>query len=132
MAQTAALPQLVSLVDLAAARILAGGSIHYFGAGTSGRLGVLAAAELLAPFTLDDGVVAAHIAGGPPALLRAVEDSEDSDADGARRGVDEAWDRRGVGGQGTAEFGVRRGEPHPPLRRWRLTPRVDLSICPDI
>lgn len=77
------LPQLASLVDLSAARIRAGGSIHYFGAGTSGRLGMLDAAELLPTFNLDDGVVTAHIAGGPPAMLSAVEDSEDSDADGA-------------------------------------------------
>jgi N-acetylmuramic acid 6-phosphate etherase len=81
-AVTEVLPLLASLVDVAAERIRAGGSIHYFGAGTSGRLGVLDAAELLPTFNLDDGVVTAHIAGGPPALLRAVEDSEDSDADG--------------------------------------------------
>lgn len=44
---------------------------------------MLDAAELLPTFNLDDGVVTAHIAGGPPAMLSAVEDSEDSDADGA-------------------------------------------------
>ncbi|WP_394769829.1 N-acetylmuramic acid 6-phosphate etherase [Lacisediminihabitans sp.] len=81
-AVTEVLPQLASLVDLAAERIRAGGSIHYFGAGTSGRLGMLDAAELVPTFNLDDGVVTAHIAGGPPAMLSAVEDSEDSDADG--------------------------------------------------
>ena len=77
------LPQLASLVEVSAARIRAGGSIHYFGAGTSGRLGMLDAAELLPTFNLGNGVVTAHIAGGPSAMLSAVEDSEDSDADGA-------------------------------------------------
>jgi N-acetylmuramic acid 6-phosphate etherase len=76
-AVAAVLPELAALVDDAAARVSAGGRVHYFGAGTSGRLGVLDAAELLPTFGIDDDVVVAHQAGGPDALLRAVEDAED-------------------------------------------------------
>lgn len=83
-AVTAVLPQLAELVDEAAARIRRGGRVHYFGAGTPGRLAVLDAAELLPTFHLEPGIVTAHIAGGDRAITVAVEDSEDSAADGAR------------------------------------------------
>jgi N-acetylmuramic acid 6-phosphate etherase len=73
------LPELARLVDAAAARVRAGGRVHYFGAGTSGRLGVLDAAELLPTFGIGDDVVVAHQAGGPAALVRAVEDAEDDE-----------------------------------------------------
>lgn len=49
-AVAAALPQLAELVDIAAERMRRGGRVHYFGAGTSGRLGVLDASELLPTF----------------------------------------------------------------------------------
>jgi N-acetylmuramic acid 6-phosphate etherase len=81
-AVAAVLPELAAVVDDAAARVAAGGRVHYFGAGTSGRLGVLDAAELLPTFGIGDDVVVAHQAGGPGALLRAVEDAEDAE-DGA-------------------------------------------------
>ncbi|MEV0398813.1 N-acetylmuramic acid 6-phosphate etherase [Actinoallomurus sp. NPDC050550] len=73
------LPRLAALVDDAAMRVTDGGRVHYFGAGTSGRLGVLDAAELLPTFGLPDDVVIAHQAGGAKALVRAVEDAEDED-----------------------------------------------------
>jgi N-acetylmuramic acid 6-phosphate etherase len=73
------LPVLARLVDDAAARVRAGGRVHYFGAGTSGRLGVLDAAELLPTFGIADDVVVTHQAGGTVAFLRAVEDAEDDD-----------------------------------------------------
>lgn len=79
----AVLPQLAQVVDVAAERFRRGGTVHYFGAGTSGRLGVLDAAELLPTFNLEPGRVIGHIAGGPAALVNAVEDAEDSEADGA-------------------------------------------------
>jgi N-acetylmuramic acid 6-phosphate etherase len=78
-AVAAVLPTLASLVDNAATRVAAGGRVHYFGAGTSGRLGVLDAAELLPTFGWSDDVVAAHQAGGAAAFLNAVEDAEDDD-----------------------------------------------------
>ncbi|WP_314430994.1 N-acetylmuramic acid 6-phosphate etherase [Microbacterium lacticum] len=72
------LPALASLVDRAVTAVSRGGRIHYFGAGTSGRLAVLDAAELLPTFNLAPGIVEAHIAGGDVALRHAVEGSEDS------------------------------------------------------
>lgn len=82
-AVAAILPDLAALVDEAAARIKRGGAVHYFGAGTSGRLGVLDAAELVPTFNLASGIVVAHIAGDERAIVHAVEGSEDSALDGA-------------------------------------------------
>lgn len=79
----AVLPQVAQLVERASGLLAEGGRIHYFGAGTSGRLGVLDAAELLPTFNIPADVVIAHMAGGEAALVRAVENSEDSETDGA-------------------------------------------------
>ena len=79
----AVLPVVARLVEVAAERVRAGGRVHYFGAGTSGRLGVLDAAELRPTFSLPADVVVAHIAGGVTALTEAIEDAEDSWAGGA-------------------------------------------------
>lgn len=76
------LPHLVRLVDLAAERVARGGTVHYVGAGTSGRLAVIDAAELLPTFQLHDGVVVAHLAGGDAAISRAAEGAEDDYAAG--------------------------------------------------
>ena len=86
-AVAAVLPTLAALVDAAAARVAAGGRVHYFGAGTSGRLGVLDAAELLPTFGVGDDVVVAHQAGGTAAFLQAVEDAEDDDGGSDAAGV---------------------------------------------
>ncbi|MFC8501572.1 N-acetylmuramic acid 6-phosphate etherase [Pedococcus sp. NPDC057267] len=77
------LPELARLVDRAVDTVRGGGTVHYFGAGTSGRLAVLDAAELLPTFNVPEGLVVAHHAGGPAALLRAVEDVEDDAEQGA-------------------------------------------------
>ncbi|MGZ0150992.1 N-acetylmuramic acid 6-phosphate etherase [Kribbella sp. WER1] len=79
----AVIPELTKAVDAAVEAIRGGGRVHYFGAGTSGRLAVLDAAELLPTFHVPDGLVVAHHAGGMPALLRAVENVEDSEEGGA-------------------------------------------------
>jgi N-acetylmuramic acid 6-phosphate etherase len=71
------LPQLAEAVDLTVDRIRAGGTVHYFGAGTSGRLAVIDAAELLPTFNAPDGLFVAHHAGGSAALVTAVENVED-------------------------------------------------------
>src|SRR5699024_11315919 len=55
------LEDLAALVDVAVDRFRRGGRIHYFGAGTSGRLAVLDAAELIPTFNLPEGRVVAHI-----------------------------------------------------------------------
>jgi N-acetylmuramic acid 6-phosphate etherase len=78
-----ALPALAECVDVAVERLRAGGRIHYFGAGTSGRLAVLDAAEIPPTFALDGGVVCAHHAGGTAALGAARENVEDEPAAGA-------------------------------------------------
>ena len=72
------LPRMAVAVDLAVQAIRAGGSVHYFGAGTSGRLAVIDAAELMPTFNAPDGMFVAHHAGGAGALLRAVENVEDN------------------------------------------------------
>jgi N-acetylmuramic acid 6-phosphate etherase len=63
----------------------AGGRLIYVGAGTSGRLGALDAAECPPTFGTPPGQVVAVIAGGRRALTRAVEGAEDDEADGARQ-----------------------------------------------
>jgi N-acetylmuramic acid 6-phosphate etherase len=79
----AVLPELARAVDAAVEAIRTGGRVHYFGAGTSGRLAVLDAAELLPTFHTPDDLVVAHHAGGTAALLHAVENVEDSVEGGA-------------------------------------------------
>lgn len=82
-AVAAALPALATVVDHVVEQIRAGGLVHYFGAGTSGRLAVLDAAELVPTFGLEPGIFIAHHAGGDRALSTAVEDAEDDEALGA-------------------------------------------------
>lgn len=82
-AVAAVLPELAEAVEIVADRLRAGGSMHYFGAGTSGRLGALDAAELPPTFAVPKTLVVAHHAGGPTALREAVENVEDDEASGA-------------------------------------------------
>lgn len=77
------LDETVAAVELAVAALRSGGRVHYFGAGTSGRLGVLDAAELPPTFNTPPGWFCAHLAGGPEAMVRAVEDAEDDGPAGA-------------------------------------------------
>lgn len=83
-AVAAILGDIARLVDDAVDRIRAGGRVHYFGAGTSGRLGLLDAAELPPTFGVPADLFAAHLAGGETAVTRAVEGAEDSDEEGRR------------------------------------------------
>ncbi|MQA14401.1 MAG: N-acetylmuramic acid 6-phosphate etherase [Pseudonocardiaceae bacterium] len=76
----AALPQLAVAVDLAVTALGEGGRVHYFGAGTSGRLALLDAVELGPTYALPGGVFVPHQAGGPSDLLHSAEGAED-DAD---------------------------------------------------
>lgn len=71
------LPASAQAVDRAAAALKAGGRLIYLGAGTSGRLGVLDASECPPTFGVPHGMVIGLIAGGPGALLKAVEGAED-------------------------------------------------------
>jgi N-acetylmuramic acid 6-phosphate etherase len=73
----AELPRIAAAVDAIAGRMHKGGRLVYAGAGTSGRLGVLDAAECPPTFSALPNQVVGLIAGGPGALLRAVEGAED-------------------------------------------------------
>lgn len=72
------LPQVARSIDIIYGKIRNGGRLFYVGAGTSGRLGVLDAAECPPTYGVDPGLVVGLIAGGPPAFLKAVEGAEDS------------------------------------------------------
>jgi len=87
-AVAAQLEQVARAVELAEAALRAGGRLIYFGAGTSGRLGVLDATEMPPTYGTDPRIVQGLIAGGPDALIRAVEGAEDNRED-AGRVVDE-------------------------------------------
>ncbi|MGP6178464.1 N-acetylmuramic acid 6-phosphate etherase [Microbacterium sp. A196] len=75
---SAALPAIAAVVDAVAERLAAGGRLLYFGAGTSGRLGVVDASECPPTFHSDPQQVQGVIAGGKSAMFQAVEGAEDS------------------------------------------------------
>jgi N-acetylmuramic acid 6-phosphate etherase len=70
-------------IELVVAALSAGGRLIYVGAGTSGRLGVLDAAECPPTFRTDPQQVQGIIAGGEAAMFRAQEGAEDRPEDGA-------------------------------------------------
>ncbi|CCI84760.1 N-acetylmuramic acid 6-phosphate etherase [Lactobacillus pasteurii DSM 23907 = CRBIP 24.76] len=70
--------QIAHAIDLASANYHAGGRLIYIGAGTSGRLGVLDAAELVPTYGIDPKQAIGLIAGGQGAMYQAVEGAEDS------------------------------------------------------
>lgn len=84
-----ALDAIERAVDLLARRLEGGGRWIYVGAGTSGRLGALDAAELPPTFGTEPALVTALLAGGERAMLHAVEGAEDDEA-AARRDVEAA------------------------------------------
>ena len=81
-AVAAVAPALAQAVDAVADRLRAGGRLFYLGAGTSGRLGVLDAAECPPTFCSDPQQVQGVLAGGSAALLRSSEGLEDIEAAG--------------------------------------------------
>ncbi|MEV6873641.1 N-acetylmuramic acid 6-phosphate etherase [Amycolatopsis sp. NPDC051128] len=82
-AVAAVLPQVARAVDYAVDALRAGGRVHYVGAGTSGRLATLDAAELVPTFNVPGDWFIAHHAGGERALRQAVENAEDDSSAGA-------------------------------------------------
>ncbi|MEU1473283.1 N-acetylmuramic acid 6-phosphate etherase [Streptomyces sp. NPDC005761] len=72
------LPEISAAIDATAARMARGGRLVYAGAGTAGRLGVLDASECPPTFNTDPADVIGLIAGGPSAMVTAVEGAEDS------------------------------------------------------
>jgi N-acetylmuramic acid 6-phosphate etherase len=79
-----ALPAIARAVDAVAEALQNGGRLFYVGAGTSGRLAALDAAELPPTFGTPKHLVQAMIAGGRRALTHAVEGAEDNRAQGGR------------------------------------------------
>jgi N-acetylmuramic acid 6-phosphate etherase len=139
------LPQIARAVDAIANSLRRGGTLFYVGAGTSGRLAVLDAAECPPTFGTPPRLVRAIIAGGARALRHAVEGAEDSAANGARdlrrAGLSRGDIVVGVAASGTTayvigalEFAKQRGavtvgltsNPRSPLAR-----KARISIAPD-
>lgn len=105
-----------------------GGRLFYVGAGTSGRLGVLDAAEMPPTFGTDPELVQGIIAGGYGALVRAREGAEDHPEDGAReveeRGIREGDFVLGIATSGTTPW------VHGALARARdLGARTGFLLC---
>ena len=78
-----ALPTITKVVEAITESFSKGGRLIYMGAGTSGRLGVLDAAECVPTFSVDPSMVQGLIAGGMKAMTVAVEGAEDSKTLGA-------------------------------------------------
>jgi len=76
-------PQVIHLSRQMANSLKCEGRVVYFGAGTSGRLGALDAAEWPPTFGVTPGRVIARLAGGPVALSSSVEGAEDDGSAGA-------------------------------------------------
>jgi len=72
-----AIPEVARAVDLIADRLSSGGRLFYVGAGTSGRIGLLDAAEWGPTFGTRPGIVGAIIAGGPGAAVEVAANVED-------------------------------------------------------
>jgi N-acetylmuramic acid 6-phosphate etherase len=83
LAVRAVLPQINEAIEGISGRLAMGGRLFYVGAGTPGRLGVLDASECPPTFSVDPALVQGVIAGGPGAIVEAVEGAEDDDAAGA-------------------------------------------------
>jgi len=77
------IPSIARAVRFAEASLRAGGRLIYAGAGTSGRLGCLDAAEIPPTFGMEPGVVIGVIAGGDRALQESMEGAEDAPEAGA-------------------------------------------------
>ncbi|HBG48706.1 MAG TPA: N-acetylmuramic acid 6-phosphate etherase [Cyanobacteria bacterium UBA9971] len=82
------LEKIAQAVDIISKAFLQGGSLLYFGAGTSGRLGVLDASECPPTFGVSSEMVRGYIAGGDKALKTAVEGAEDSFEGGEKDLID--------------------------------------------
>jgi N-acetylmuramic acid 6-phosphate etherase len=100
--------EIAQVIDLIESAFRSGGRLIYVGAGTSGRLGVLDAAECPPTFGTSPDLVVGVIAGGPPALVRSVEGAEDDTA-AAARAIDQLQVRPadvvvGIAASGTTPF----------------------------
>ena len=119
------IPRIAKALDAVVERWDRGGRLFYAGAGTSGRLGVLDAAECPPTFGTPPERVQALIAGGTDALLRAVEGAEDSREAGRQDlagGLARRFERRKpVPGRGSYRLQQQhRHSPAAQRRRWGL------------
>ncbi|MEB3304326.1 MAG: N-acetylmuramic acid 6-phosphate etherase [Cyanobacteriota bacterium] len=112
-----AAPQLAEAIEAIAQRLLQGGRLFYQGAGTSGRLGVLDAAECPPTFCSPPEMVQGVLAGGAAALLRSSEGLEDLAEQGQKdleeRGFSAADALVGIAAGGTTPYvlgGLRHGQ----------------------
>ncbi len=107
-AVAAVAPALAAAIDAIAARLAQGGRLFYLGAGTSGRLGVLDAAECPPTFCSPPELVQGVLAGGAAALLRSSEGLEDLEeagqADLEARGFSAADVLVGIAAGGTTPY----------------------------
>ncbi|MBP5270524.1 MAG: N-acetylmuramic acid 6-phosphate etherase [Clostridia bacterium] len=107
-AMDAAAESIAAAVDIIAERMSAGGCLVYVGAGTSGRLGVIDAAECPPTFGVAPDLVRGIIAGGNGAMFRSVEGAEDSFEGGAAAvdadGITSADAVVGISASGRAPF----------------------------
>lgn len=103
-----ALPFVAQAVDAIVERMRQGGRLFYVGAGTSGRLGALDAAECPPTFGTEPELVQCVMAGGMEAFSRAVEHAEDDPAAGAaeldRRGLSDRDFVVGISASGRTPF----------------------------
>jgi len=81
------LPQIAQAVDLITQRLKSGGRLIYFGAGTSGRLGILDATECVPTFSSEPEQVQGFIAGGKEAVFRSSEGAEDLEENGVKDAI---------------------------------------------
>jgi N-acetylmuramic acid 6-phosphate etherase len=102
------IPSIAEAVDRIFERMQRGGRVLYVGAGTSGRLGVLDAAEIPPTYSAAPELFQALIAGGPEALVRSIEGAEDDPAAGARelsaKGFGEADSVVGIAASGRTPY----------------------------
>ncbi|NJL83958.1 MAG: N-acetylmuramic acid 6-phosphate etherase [Chloroflexaceae bacterium] len=100
--------ELARAIEVTSAALRQGGRLFYVGAGTSGRLGVLDAAECPPTFCTPPELVQGIIAGGPSALLRSSESLEDREEDGraviGERGVTRRDVVVGISAGGTTPY----------------------------
>lgn len=80
--------ELAPVVEAVVRCVRSGHTVHLFGAGTSGRMAAIDAAEIPPTFGLPASVFRAQLAGGMQAMTAAVEDAEDDEGEGARLGAE--------------------------------------------
>lgn len=100
------LPEMARTVELMISSLRSGGHVHYFGAGTSGRLATADAAELPPTYGVPTDLVTVHLAGGAAAGSKALEHAEDDPEAGAAAAanLDETDVAVGIAASGLTPF----------------------------